>query len=121
MQEHIIMVVEKTNTGFSAYSSDYPIFTTGRSVPELIGHSHEAVSLYFEDDKAKTHSIKFEIDFQQFFDYYKVINTQYLAEKIGIDNALLSQYVEGYKKPTAKQTEENSCRNTSDRTRIVIN
>jgi hypothetical protein len=32
----IKMIVEKTNTGFSAYSDGYPIYTTGRTIPELM-------------------------------------------------------------------------------------
>jgi len=59
----IKIIVEKTGTGFSAYSEDYPIFTTGRTVPELINNSHEAAQLYFEDNYDISHdNLKFEID-----------------------------------------------------------
>ncbi len=104
----IVMIVEKTNTGFSAFSEDYPIFTTGKSVPELINKVYEATELYFEEDPEKItdNQIKFEIDFQQFFKFYKVINAKFLAEKIGINPTLLSQYVQGHKKPSQKQTEK---------------
>ncbi len=66
------MLVEKTDTGFSAFSDDYPIFTTGRTIPELIDHALEAASLYFEEDGTTiTHeNLKFDIDFKQFFQYY---------------------------------------------------
>ena len=50
----IRVIVEKTNTGFSAYCNDYPIFTTGRTIPELIDNSLDAVKLYFSDNKAST-------------------------------------------------------------------
>ena len=70
----ITMTVEKTNTGFSAFSEDY--------------------------------DIRFEIDFKQFFKFYKVLNAKFLAEKIGMNATLLSQYVSGTKKPSAKQTEK---------------
>ncbi|MBZ9628799.1 helix-turn-helix transcriptional regulator [Psychroflexus sp. CAK1W] len=104
----IIMTVEKTNTGFSAYAVDYPIFTTGHSVPELINRAYEAVELYFEEENLdiEPKSVGFEIDFKQFFKYYKVINAKFLAEKIGMNPTLLSQYVSGTKKPSAKQTEK---------------
>ena len=103
-----ILTVEKTDTGFSAYLEHYPIFTTGLSVPELIKNAYEATELYFEEESVKIESsdIKFEIDFQQFFKYYKVINSKFLAEKIGMNASLLSQYVSGTKKPSAKQTEK---------------
>ncbi len=102
------MIVEKTDTGFSAFSDDYPIFTTGRTIPELIDNTYEAVNLYFEDhDINITHkNIKFEIDFKQFFQYYKVLNSKFLAKKIGINPTLLSQYVQGHKKPSDQQTEK---------------
>ena len=104
----IKLIVEKTDTGFSAFSDDYPIFTTGRTIPELIDNAFEAANLYFEDDNVKlTHeNFKFEIDFKQFFQYYKVLNSKFLADKIGMNPTLLSQYVQGHKKPSDKQTEK---------------
>lgn len=102
----IKLTVEKTSTGFSAFSEEYPIFTTGNSIPELINNAYEATALYFEDEHVKiaTNDIKFEIDFKQFFKYYKVINAKFLGEKIGMNPTLLSQYVSGHKKPSSKQT-----------------
>ena len=52
-KKKITMIVEKTDTGFSAFSNDYPIFTTGRTIPELIDNALEASQLYFEDEKIK--------------------------------------------------------------------
>lgn len=108
LKNKVRMVVEKTDTGFSAYSEDYPIFTTGRTMPELINNAFEAGNLFFEEENIDlTHdSLKFEIDFKQFFQYYKVINSKFLAEKIGMNPTLLSQYVQGHKKPSDKQTEK---------------
>ncbi|MGK0446649.1 MAG: putative RNase H-like HicB family nuclease [Polaribacter sp.] len=102
----IILIVEKTETGFSAYSNDKPIFTTGKTIPELLNNAFEATEMFYEGEQVKlTHSdIKLEVDFQQFFQYYKVINAKFLAEKIGMNSTLLSQYVQGHKKPSEKQT-----------------
>ena len=102
------MIVEKTNTGFSAFSEDLPIFTTGKTVPELINNTYEAVQLFFEEENIKIshENIKFEIDFKQFFQYYKVLNSKFLAEKIGMNPTLLSQYIQGRKKPSENQTEK---------------
>lgn len=105
-KKKIIMTVEKTDTGFSAYAVDYSIFTTGKSIPELINSAYEATEFYFENEKVKPNGIRFEIDFKQFFKYYKVINAKFLAEKIGMNATLLSQYVSGTKKPSPKQTEK---------------
>jgi len=104
----IKMIVEKTDTGFSAFSEDYPIYTTGRTIPELIDNALEAANLLFEEDdiRFEQENLKFEIDFKQFFQYYKVINAKFLANKIGMNPTLLSQYVQGRKKPSDAQTEK---------------
>ena len=108
MNKKIKMIVEKTDTGFSAFSEDYPIYTTGRTIPELIDNALEATSLCFEEDSIRItqENLKFEIDFKQFFQYYKVINAKFLANKIGMNPTLLSQYVQGRKKPSDAQTEK---------------
>ena len=104
----IKMIVEKTTTGFSAFSENYPIYTTGRKIPELMANALEAANLCFEDEKVMiTHeNLKFEIDFKQFFQYYRVLNARFLADKIGMNPTLLSQYVQGRKKPSEMQTEK---------------
>jgi predicted RNase H-like HicB family nuclease len=106
-KKKIKIIVEKTDTGFSAYSEEYQIFTTGRTIPELINNALEATQLNFEDEYIISHeNLKFEIDFAQFFQYYKVLNSKFLAEKIGMNPTLLSQYVQGHKKPSENQTEK---------------
>jgi len=68
----------------------------------------EASNLYFEDKQIElTHeNLKFDLDFKQFFKHYKVLNAKFLADKIGINPTLLSQYVQGHKRPSEKQTEK---------------
>ncbi len=102
------MMVEKTDTGFSAFSENYPIYTTGRTIPELINNAIEATNLCFEEDGTQItqENLKFEIDFKQFFQYYKVLNAKFLANKIGMNPTLLSQYVQGRKKPSDAQTKK---------------
>ncbi len=107
IKKKIKIIVEKTETGFSAFSEDYPIFTTGRTVPELLDNAYAATQLYFEEKFEITPvNLKFEIDFAQFFQYFKVLNSKFLAEKIGMNPTLLSQYVQGRKKPSESQTEK---------------
>ncbi|MDO9340890.1 MAG: hypothetical protein Q7T72_10275 [Bacteroidales bacterium] len=104
----IKMIVEKTDTGFSAFSENYPIYTTGRTIPELMANALEAANLCFEDENVMItrEKLKFEIDFKQFFQYYRVLNAKFLAVKIGMNPTLLSQYVQGRKKPSEMQTEK---------------
>jgi predicted RNase H-like HicB family nuclease len=107
-QKKITIIVEKTDSGFSAYSEKYPIFTTGKTIPDLIDNAYEAVNFYFEEQSIQVshENLKFEIDFKQFFQYYRVLNSKFLAEKIGMNPTLLSQYVQGRKKPSDKQTKK---------------
>lgn len=104
----INVTVEKTNTGFSAFAVDYPVFTTGKTISELSDNMVEALNLYFEDDGMHVDSknVNLEIDLKQFFQYYRVINAKFLAERIGMNATLLSQYVQGRKKPSHAQTEK---------------
>lgn len=108
LENQIRMVVEKTDTGFSAFSDNYPIFTTGRTIPELLQNALEAANLYFEDEniELRQHDIKLELDFKQFFDYYNILNSRILAKRIGMNPTLLSQYIRGHKKPSEEQTEK---------------
>lgn len=107
-QRKIKMYVEKTDTGFSAFSESEPIYTTGRTIPELINNALDAASMCFEDEEIKItqDNIKLEIDFKQFFQYYKVLNSKFLADKIGMNPTLLSQYIQGHKKPSDSQKQK---------------
>ena len=99
-------VIERTETGFSAYSEDTPVYTTGRNITELENNILEALELTLDAVGAKfsKENLEFQIDIKQFFKYYRVINAKYLAERIGMNPAVLSQYVKGHKKPSTKQT-----------------
>jgi len=102
----IRMIVEKTDTGFSAFSEEYSIYTTATTITDLLNHAFEASALYFEDQNITIdhNDIAFELDFQEFFKYYKILNSKILAQKIGMNESLLSQYVQGHKKPSKKQS-----------------
>lgn len=69
----ITMTVEKTKTGFSAFSADYTILTTGQSIPELINNTYEATEFYFEEEKVKTGptDIGFEMTLSSFLNFIR--------------------------------------------------
>jgi predicted transcriptional regulator len=64
--------------------------------------------LYFEDDGMEVgeRDIKLDIELKQFFQFYRVINAKFLADRISMNPTLLSHYVQGRKKPSATQTEK---------------
>jgi predicted RNase H-like HicB family nuclease len=108
IKKKIKFIIEKTDTGFSGYSNDSPVFTTGKNFTELLANATEALNLFFEgqNNQVTSDDIQFEIDLQQFFQYYRVINAKFLAQRIGMNETLLSQYVKGKKKPSQKQTDK---------------
>ncbi|MEZ5172207.1 MAG: XRE family transcriptional regulator [Bacteroidia bacterium] len=106
MKKRIKFVVEKTDSGFSAFAEDSPIFTTGKNISELQKNIIEALELSSDADNRKINTSSFELvfDLKQFFKYYRVINSKYLAERIGMNPSLFSQYIQGKKKPSSSQT-----------------
>lgn len=102
-----IIIVEKTETGYSAYSENYPVYTVGNNLDELKFNILEAFNLYFEDlpNTITPDDLKITLDLPQFFEFYKVINAKALSERIGMNQSLLSQYIKGNKKPSTAQTQ----------------
>ena len=100
--------VEITDTGYSAYlivSEGESIFTTGENIDELLKNLVESINFLFEekDQYIDRENLTLNLDFKQFFDFYKVLNAKYLAERIGMNPSLLSQYINGKKLPSEKQ------------------
>ena len=107
LKRKVVVIVEKTNTGFSAFAANLDAYTTGKNVSQLQENILEALSLYYEDKgfTVEKNNIVLQFDLQQFFQYYKVLNSKHLAQKIGMNPTLLSQYVQGRKKPSLQQSE----------------
>lgn len=108
LRKRIKLKVEKTNTGYSAFAPDYDIYTTGENINELYSNALEAVNLCLEDSSTYVtqEAIQLEMELSQFFDHYRVLNARFLAERIGMNPALLSQYIRGKKSPSKKQVDK---------------
>ena len=106
LKRKIDITIEKTDTGYSAYADDLDVFTTAADIASLHINLLEALNLFFENEGhyVSRDNIKLHLDLQQFFKYYKVINANFLARRIGMNPTLLSQYVSGNKRPSTKQT-----------------
>jgi predicted RNase H-like HicB family nuclease len=101
------MIVEKTGTGYSAYAKRYSVYTAGRNLEELKKNMIEALNLYFKE-KGKSideAALLITLDLPQFFNFYKVINAKALGNRIGMNQSLLAQYINGTKTPSAKQAD----------------
>jgi predicted RNase H-like HicB family nuclease len=103
------VIVEKTSTGYSAYAENYNVYTAGGDVKELIANIIEAFNFHFEDSEEKITVTRKNLDLSfsipSLFQLYP-INVKHFAARIGMNYTLLSQYVQGRKKPSEKQTEK---------------
>ena len=101
----IEFVVEVTNTGYSAFATDYMVYTVGGDMDELVTNILEAMNLYFEDQGRviTQEEIKITLDLPQFFEFYSIINASALSKRIRMNQSLLAQYISGHKKPSPAQ------------------
>jgi len=108
IRKKIHVKVEKTTTGFSAYTEREAVFTTAEHTAELYDHLIEGLNLFYEEEEVYVtkENLKLSFDLKQFFQYYRVLNANFLAERIDMNPTLLSQYVRGVKNPSQKQTEK---------------
>jgi len=111
MKKKIVFIVEKTGTGFSAFAEDdhIPAATSGDNMSELRTNMVDAYNSVAELKglpEVSIDDICIQLDVAQFFEYYKIINASALGSRIGMDKTLLSQYVNGHKKPGHKQVEK---------------
>lgn len=99
-------IVEWTKTGFSAYSKEHAVATTGETLNELRRNAAEALGLLLDTPRRKvsTKQIVFFMDMRYFFKQYRVLNAKQLAHRIDMNHTLLSQYVSGAKMPSEEQT-----------------
>ncbi len=108
LRKKIEVIVEKTDTGYSAYNEEMGVFTTGQAIQELQTNLLEALNLALNDTGyfVTSENIQLNLDLKQFFQYYRVLNATFLAKRIGMNPTLLSQYVRGKKQPSSKQIEK---------------
>jgi transcriptional regulator with XRE-family HTH domain len=104
--KNLKVIVEKTSTGYSAFAEKHSVFTTGNTIKELTENIIEALNFYFEESGSSMNAARKNIDFTfsipSLFELYP-INTRQFASRIGMNYTLLSQYVQGRKKPSEKQ------------------
>ena len=104
-------IVEKTNTGFSAFAADdnLPVGTTGSSFEELKSNILDAINTYFdfkEKPEVTVDQIVTQMDLQSFFEFYPEFNAKGLSKRINMNDSLLSQYITGAKTPSKKQVDK---------------
>lgn len=111
----ITAIVEKTDTGYSAYLPDIPgVATAADAFSELRENVKEAINLYVEtaneykekvpDILKAEYAVEFKFEIQPFMEWMtKVMSQRGLSEIAKMNESLLSQYASGKKKPGPKQ------------------
>ena len=102
------VIIEKTGTGYSAMVKDLPVYTSGDKIEKLTSNILEALNFYLEEQNEYVdfENIVLTLDFKLFFQQYKILNAKFIAQRIGINPTLFSQYVRGRKNPSKKQVKK---------------
>lgn len=94
------LILEKTATGYSAYSDALPgMVTAGETIDEVKENFKEVVALQLaylqeqnkvkEAEELKNIDLHYYLDLNTFFDYYSLFNKTQLAKYLGINSSLL--------------------------------
>ena len=103
------IIVEKTPTGYSAYSDEISgVVSTGINWNEIKQNFTEAFLFHLEgleEDGEKIpddFELEFTLDVGQFFEHYSIFNVSALAKYLEINPQLLHQYKDGHKSVSEK-------------------
>lgn len=115
--QQITVVMEKTDTGFSAYAKEIDgLITVGGTLGEVKRNMFEVINDHLEYLKEcgkeipsiTELKINFVVDLEQFFGYYNVINKTAFAEYAGINKSLFRQYTRGLAPISGKKMKQIS-------------
>lgn len=111
--KRIKVTVEKSTTGFSAYTPDFAgVFSVGRTWQEVQSNFDEAFNLHLaglqEDGELIPQNFRLEycLDLKQFFEHYDVFNVSAFSSYLKINTQQLHQYKNGHKLPSEKTSEK---------------
>lgn len=96
--------VEKTATGYSAYAPDFSILAVGKTIKAVQQDAEDGLSdqcEYLNESRAE-YSLVFTYDFPSLVEVTR-LNVDALSKLAGLNPSLMSQYLNGKKKPGPKQ------------------
>ena len=103
------IIVEKTSTGYSAYSHDVlGVVSTGKNWENVKQNFSEAFQFHLDglkedgEEIPQDYKLEFGLDLAQFFEHYSIFNVSALAKYLEINPQLLHQYKEGHKNVSEK-------------------
>lgn len=113
----ITVIIEKTSTGFSAYAKEIEgLATVGSSISEIKNNFNEVLEYHVEYLQEQGESvtvgdfdISYQIDLEQVFDYFNVINKSAFAEHYAeMNQSLFRQYTKGLAPLSGEKMEQIS-------------
>jgi predicted RNase H-like HicB family nuclease len=115
IMNQVVVILEKTNTGYSGYSPDVPgCVATGKTVSEVKALFVEALEFHreglIEDGESLPevlqgeYTLVFKIDIPTFFEWMAGVMTKTgIANITGLNRDLVNHYANGRRKPSQKQ------------------
>lgn len=108
------LILEKSSTGYSAYSEDLPgLVTVGDDIDEVKENFNEVLELQVEylkeegknkeAEELQNAFITYYLDLKTFFEYYSLFNKSELANYIGINPSLLRRLSSGKEELSEKK------------------
>ena len=93
---NVKLILEKSATGYSAYSNELPgLVTAGENFEEVIENFNEVLEMqadYLEEtgknkeaEELRNATVSYFLDLETFFDYYSLFNKSELAKYLGIN------------------------------------
>ena len=108
MTPRIKVIIEKTNTGYSAYAPDeqgIAMTTAGKTFEEIKENFLEVVEMsveYYQEkqqwedaERLQNAKLDFYIDVEQFFEYFYMINKTAFARFIGLNESQMRKWSKG--------------------------
>lgn len=110
----IKLILEKSDTGYSAFSEDLPgLVTVGHTIDEIKENFKEVIELQAdylrekgkikESEELRNATISYYLDLKTFFEYYSLFNKSELANYLGINPSLLRRLSSGREELSEKK------------------
>jgi len=116
--KNIIVILEKSEDNYSAYIPALDgCIATGDTLDQVKKQIQEALEFHLEGMKEEgldipeefqnKYNLVYQIDFESLFDWFSgVLTKSGVAKLTGMNQSLLSQYANGIKKPSTKQSKK---------------
>lgn len=106
--EKLKFVVEKNPDGYWAHREEpgTVIGGYGETLTELKADVVNAYNLLHDDKKINEEQVVFQFDISSFFELYSgIVAAAGIGKRAGMQKSLISEYVNGKKKPSKRQVE----------------